>query len=57
MREETARKIGEVAELTGLSVRTLRHSDEIGLVQPSGHTADFGSIPTQASTGCCWSGE
>lgn len=39
MREESARKIGEVAELTGLSIRTLRHYDEIGLVQPSGHTA------------------
>lgn len=48
MREETARKIGEVAELTGLSVRTLRHSDEIGLVQPSGHTAGGFRLYTDA---------
>lgn len=30
--------IGEVAERTGLSLRTLRHYDEIGLLQPSGRT-------------------
>ncbi|MGN6250770.1 MAG: MerR family transcriptional regulator [Marmoricola sp.] len=28
-------QIGEVAELTGLSLRTLRHYDEIGLCSPS----------------------
>lgn len=28
-------QIGEVAELTGLSLRTLRHYDEIGLLSPS----------------------
>lgn len=48
MREGTARKIGEVAELTGLSVRTLRHYDEIGLVQPSGHTAGGFRLYTDA---------
>lgn len=32
-------KIGEVAELTGLSIRTLRHYDEFGLVEPSAHTS------------------
>ncbi|NLE96870.1 MAG: MerR family transcriptional regulator [Propionibacterium sp.] len=31
-------KIGEVAEHTGLSVRTLRHYDELGIVTPSSHT-------------------
>lgn len=31
--------IGEVAEQTGLSQRTLRHYDEIGLVTPSVRTA------------------
>ena len=31
-------QIGEVAERTGLSFRTIRHYDEIGLVVPSGHT-------------------
>ncbi|MCP2636522.1 MerR family transcriptional regulator [Microbacterium sp. HD4P20] len=30
--------IGEVAERTTLSLRTLRHYDEIGLVVPSGRT-------------------
>lgn len=30
--------IGEIAERTGLSLRTLRHYDEIGLLQPSGRT-------------------
>ena len=29
------RQIGEVAERTELSLRTLRHYDEIGLLQPS----------------------
>lgn len=28
-------QIGEVAERTGLSIRTLRHYDEVGLVPPS----------------------
>lgn len=31
--------IGEVAERTGLSLRTLRHYDELGLVRPSGRTS------------------
>ena len=48
MREESVRKIGEVAELTGLSIRTLRHYDEIGLVQPSGHTAGGFRLYTDA---------
>ncbi|SDB79742.1 DNA-binding transcriptional regulator, MerR family [Raineyella antarctica] len=30
--------IGVVAERTGLSLRTLRHYDEIGLVHPTGRT-------------------
>jgi len=30
--------IGEVADRTSLSLRTLRHYDEIGLVNPSGRT-------------------
>lgn len=30
--------IGAVAERTGLSLRTLRHYDDVGLVQPSGRT-------------------
>lgn len=31
-------RIGEVAERTGLSLRTIRHYDETGLVVPSGRT-------------------
>lgn len=30
--------IGELAERSGFSLRTLRHYDEIGLLQPSGRT-------------------
>lgn len=30
--------IGELAERTGLSLRTLRHYDDIGLLTPSGRT-------------------
>lgn len=32
-------KIGEVAERTGLSLRTIRHYDETGLVVPSARTS------------------
>jgi len=39
MDTETAMTVGEVAELAGLTVRTLRHYDEIGLVTPSERTA------------------
>lgn len=38
MSEPTGMKIGEVAEQTGLSIRTLRHYDELGVVTPSGRT-------------------
>jgi MerR family copper efflux transcriptional regulator len=30
--------IGELADRTGLSLRTIRHYDEIGLLKPSGRT-------------------
>src|SRR3954469_10371174 len=33
-----ALKVGEVARRTGLTVRTLHHYDEIGLLKPSLHT-------------------
>ena len=32
-------QIGEAAERTGLSIRTIRYYEEIGLVSPSGRTA------------------
>src|SRR5947208_6629094 len=33
-----ALKVGELARRTGLTVRTLHHYDDIGLLKPSGHT-------------------
>src|SRR5699024_9206093 len=35
---EPTMKIGEVAERTELSIRSLRHYDELGLVSPSAHS-------------------
>ena len=32
-------QIGEVADAVGLSLRTIRHYEEVGLVPPSGRTA------------------
>lgn len=32
-------QIGEVAETVGLSIRTIRHWDEVGLIPPSGRSA------------------
>lgn len=32
-------QIGEVAEAVGLSIRTIRHYDETGVVEPSGRSA------------------
>ena len=31
-------KVGELAKRTGLTVRTLHHYDQIGLLRPSGRT-------------------
>jgi MerR family copper efflux transcriptional regulator len=31
--------IGQVAELTGLSLRTIRHYEDLGLITPSGRTS------------------
>lgn len=36
---EEMQQIGEVAAETGLSLRTIRHYEEVGLVPPSGRTA------------------
>ena len=38
MSTDEGMKIGEAAERTGLSIRTLRHYDDLGVVSPSGHT-------------------
>lgn len=40
--------VGELAERTGLSIRTIRHYDEVGLVTPSGRTAGGFRIYTGA---------
>ena len=36
---QTSWKVGELASQTGLTVRTLHHYDEIGLLKPSEYTA------------------
>jgi len=36
---EGMHQIGEVAEVVGLSLRTIRHYEEVGLVPPSGRSA------------------
>jgi DNA-binding transcriptional MerR regulator len=40
--------IGEVAEATGMSLRTLRHYDEVGLLKPSGRTEGGFRLYSQA---------
>ncbi len=41
-------KIGEVAEHTELSIRSLRHYDELGLVSPTAHSPGGFRLYTQA---------
>jgi len=42
-----AHKIGDVADQTGLSIRTLRHYEDCGLVTPpTTHPAASGFTPT-----------
>ncbi len=41
-------KIGEVAERTELSIRSLRHYDELGLVSPSAHSPGGFRLYTEA---------
>ena len=37
-RETAMMHIGELAEKTGLSLRTIRHYDDVGLLEPTGRT-------------------
>lgn len=37
--DQDTHQIGEVAEGVGLSIRTIRHYDELGIVEPSGRTS------------------
>lgn len=48
MSDEKTMHIGEVAERTSLSLRTLRHYDDIGLVNPSGRTEGGFRLYTEA---------
>lgn len=41
-------KIGEVAERTSLSIKTIRHYDEVGLVEPSERSAGGFRLYTEA---------
>ncbi len=43
-----ALKVGELARRTGLTIRTLHHYDEIGLLKPSFHTASGHRLYTAA---------
>lgn len=45
--EPATMRIGELAERTGLSLRTLRHYDEVGLVSASGRTEGGFRLYTQ----------
>jgi DNA-binding transcriptional MerR regulator len=45
---EETHQIGEVAEAVGLSIRTIRHYDEMGVVEPSGRTTGGFRLYTDA---------
>ncbi|RXZ78883.1 MerR family transcriptional regulator [Paenibacillaceae bacterium] len=40
-------KIGELAKLTGLTIRTLQYYDQIGLYRPSGHSSSKNRLYTE----------
>jgi MerR family transcriptional regulator, copper efflux regulator len=46
--ERSLHQIGEAAERTGLSIRTIRYYEEMGLVRPSGHTSGGFRLYTDA---------
>ncbi len=46
--EERMHQIGEVADVVGLSLRTIRHYEEVGLVPPSGRTTGGFRLYTDA---------
>lgn len=51
-------QIGEAAERVGLSIRTIRHYEDAGLVVPSARSEEgFGSTPNRTSTVCASSSE
>lgn len=48
MPDEPMHQIGEVAEAVGLSLRTIRHYEEVGVVVPSGRSAGGFRLYTDA---------
>ena len=46
--DEVLHQIGEVAEAVGLSLRTIRHYEEVGLVAPSARSAGGFRLDTDA---------
>lgn len=44
-------KVGDIAKLTGLTVRTLRFYDQIGLFSPSGHSDSGHRLYNEADIG------
>ncbi|GAB2515500.1 HTH-type transcriptional activator mta [Corynebacterium atrinae] len=48
MAQTEGSKVGEVAAQTGLSIRALRHYDEVGVITPSGHTPGGFRLYSQA---------
>src|SRR5262245_38749411 len=47
-----ALKVGELARRTGLTIRTLHHYDEIGLLKPSLHTESGHRLYTAGDIAC-----
>jgi hypothetical protein len=45
----TLHQVGAVAERTGLSFRTIRHYDEVGLVEPSGRSSGHQQLDCAAA--------
>ncbi len=46
-------KVGDLAKLTGLTVRTLRFYDKIGLFSPSGKTESVTGCTMNPTWRCC----
>lgn len=51
MAQERQMQIGEVAERTGLSLRTIRHYEEVGLIVPSARSKGGFRLYTEADVG------
>lgn len=47
-------QIGQVAEATGLSLKTIRHYDEVGLVTPSERSPGASASTPPPTSTACW---